>query len=154
MGSLGPSEITVFVPRAFESMDGPKSKTTRSDWYDLLYPRVSSVFTRDQALHDDRRRIWSHSLSTQGKHALEITVFVTYSNRYSLGYLPLSHREESFWPQRSHWVQRWKLRSMIRFSVYPAPLDRPARHTSRRLQPTNYYLHVPATTWALGSYLS
>ncbi|KAL6720637.1 hypothetical protein ACLMJK_002562 [Lecanora helva] len=46
-------------------MDGPKSNTTRSDWYDLLYPRISSVFTRDKSLHDDRRRIWSHSLSTK-----------------------------------------------------------------------------------------
>ena len=50
-------------------MDGPKSNTTRSDWYDLLYPRVSPVFTRDKALHDDRRRLWSHSLSTKGKQA-------------------------------------------------------------------------------------
>ena len=62
----GPSEITVFHPGAFEAMDGPKSNTTRSDWYDLLYPRVSSVFTRDKKLHSDRRRIWLHSLSDKG----------------------------------------------------------------------------------------
>ncbi|KAB8294166.1 hypothetical protein EYC80_009606 [Monilinia laxa] len=61
----GPCEITVFSAGAFEAMDGPKSNTTRSDWYDLLYPRVSSVFTRDKALHDERRRIWSHSLSSR-----------------------------------------------------------------------------------------
>lgn len=65
--SPGPCEITVFTAAAFEAMDGPKSNTTRSDWYDLLHPRVSSVFTRDKVLHDERRRIWSHSLSTRGK---------------------------------------------------------------------------------------
>ena len=66
MRYVGPSEITVFHAAAFEAMDGPKSNTTRSDWYDLLYPRVSSVFTRDKPLHNARRRIWSHSLSTKG----------------------------------------------------------------------------------------
>ncbi|KAI9698907.1 MAG: hypothetical protein M1820_007328 [Bogoriella megaspora] len=61
----GPRELTIYHPAAFDAMDGPKSETSRSDWYDLLYPRVSSVFTRDKKLHDDRRRIWSHSLSTK-----------------------------------------------------------------------------------------
>ena len=63
----GPSEITIFHPAAFEAMDGLKSNTTRSDRYDLLYPRISSVFTRDKALHDDRRRIWYHALSAKGE---------------------------------------------------------------------------------------
>lgn len=61
----GPAEITIFHASAFQAMDGPKSNTTRSDWYDLLYPRVSSVFTRDKELHNERRKIWSHSLSTK-----------------------------------------------------------------------------------------
>ncbi|TGO47638.1 hypothetical protein BCON_0269g00040 [Botryotinia convoluta] len=67
----GPCEITVFTAGAFEAMDGPKSNTTRSDWYDLLHPRVSSVFTRDKELHDERRRIWSHSLSTRALSSYE-----------------------------------------------------------------------------------
>ncbi|KAL9105897.1 MAG: hypothetical protein Q9227_009008 [Pyrenula ochraceoflavens] len=61
----GPAEITIFHAAAFQAMDGPKSNTTRSDWYDILYPRVSSVFTRDKELHNERRRIWSHSLSSR-----------------------------------------------------------------------------------------
>ncbi|GKZ96531.1 hypothetical protein CBS115989_5487 [Aspergillus niger] len=45
-------------------MDGPGNRNTRSDWYDLLYPRISSIFTRDRGLHDVRRRIWTHALSS------------------------------------------------------------------------------------------
>ncbi|KAL8895404.1 MAG: hypothetical protein Q9192_003654 [Flavoplaca navasiana] len=61
----GPNEITVFHPEALEAIDGHNSTTTRSDWYDLLYPRLSSIFTRDKALHDERRRIWLQSLSSK-----------------------------------------------------------------------------------------
>ncbi len=63
----------MFHPAAFEAMDGPRSNTTRSDWYDLLYPRVSSVFTRDKALHGDRRRIWSQSLNDKGTVVLRFS---------------------------------------------------------------------------------
>ncbi|PQE09099.1 Cytochrome P450 protein [Rutstroemia sp. NJR-2017a BVV2] len=56
---------------AFEAMDGPSSNTTRSDWYDLLFPRVSSLFTRDKKQHDERRRIWSHSLSARALSSYE-----------------------------------------------------------------------------------
>ncbi|KAF5873339.1 putative benzoate 4-monooxygenase cytochrome protein [Botrytis fragariae] len=71
LAAASPCEITVFTAGAFEAMDGPKSNTTRSDWYDLLHPRVSSVFTRDKELHDERRRIWSHSLSTRALSSYE-----------------------------------------------------------------------------------
>ncbi|PYI03141.1 putative cytochrome P450 [Aspergillus sclerotiicarbonarius CBS 121057] len=60
----GPAEITVFHPAAYEAMDGPGNQNTRSDWYDLLYPRISSIFTRDRALHRVRRHIWTHALSS------------------------------------------------------------------------------------------
>ena len=66
--SLGPNEITIFHPAVFEAIDGPGNNTTRSDWYDLIYPRQSSIFTRDRRLHDGRRQIWLHSLSTKGEH--------------------------------------------------------------------------------------
>jgi cytochrome P450 len=59
----GPNEITIFHPVAYEVMDGPKNRNTRSDWYDLLYPRISSIFTRDKEVHDARRKMWDQALS-------------------------------------------------------------------------------------------
>ncbi|KAE8378838.1 cytochrome P450 [Aspergillus bertholletiae] len=60
----GPAEITIFHPAVYEAMDGPGNQNTRSDWYDLLQPRISSIFTRDRALHIQRRAIWTHALSS------------------------------------------------------------------------------------------
>lgn len=63
---LGPAEITIFHPEAYEAMDGPDNHNTRSDWYDLLYPRISSIFTRDRQLHHERRKMWEQALSRKG----------------------------------------------------------------------------------------
>ncbi|KAJ5931968.1 hypothetical protein N7516_006457 [Penicillium verrucosum] len=62
----GPAEITIFHPEAYEAMDGPDNDNTRSDWYDLLYPRISSIFTRDRQLHHERRKMWEQALSRKG----------------------------------------------------------------------------------------
>ncbi|OTA56081.1 putative cytochrome P450 [Hypoxylon sp. EC38] len=62
--SQGPNEITICHPAAFEIMDGPKNRNIRSDWYDLIYPRASTVFTRDKILHNARRKIWDNSMSS------------------------------------------------------------------------------------------
>ncbi|KAJ5171192.1 uncharacterized protein N7500_003975 [Penicillium coprophilum] len=61
----GPTEITIFHPEAYETMDGHGNRNTRSDWYDLLYPRISSIFTRDRQLHNERRKMWEQALSTK-----------------------------------------------------------------------------------------
>lgn len=87
-GIVGPAEITVFHPAAYQAMDGPGNRNTRSDWYDLLYPRISSIFTRDRGLHDVRRRIWTHALSSAGKkiipdHVDETLVIVNYEHSNS-----------------------------------------------------------------------
>ncbi|CAD6591505.1 MAG: hypothetical protein ASARMPRED_005466 [Alectoria sarmentosa] len=37
-------------------MDGPSNNNTRSDWYDIVHPRVSPIFSRDEKSHTDRRR--------------------------------------------------------------------------------------------------
>lgn len=62
----GPEEITIFHPEAYEAMDGLNNRNTRSDWYDLLYPRISSIFTRDRKLHHGRRKMWEQALNTKG----------------------------------------------------------------------------------------
>ncbi|KAJ5473790.1 hypothetical protein N7475_003356 [Penicillium sp. IBT 31633x] len=61
----GPEEITIFHPEAYEAMDGLNNRNTRSDWYDLLYPRISSIFTRDRKLHHGRRKMWEQALNTK-----------------------------------------------------------------------------------------
>lgn len=67
----GPAEITVFHPAVYQAIDGPGNRNIRSDWYDLLYPRISSIFTRDRELHDVRRRVWTHALSSAGKRIIQ-----------------------------------------------------------------------------------
>lgn len=57
----GPNELTMFHPGAAELMDNPKSM--RSDWYDLIHPRASSIFTRSKVVHSARRKIWDQALS-------------------------------------------------------------------------------------------
>lgn len=59
----GPNEVTLFRPDAFEILDGPRNRNSRSDWYDLLHPRISSIFTRDKELHKGRRKLWEHIMA-------------------------------------------------------------------------------------------
>ncbi|KAF2841053.1 cytochrome P450 monooxygenase-like protein [Patellaria atrata CBS 101060] len=61
----GPNEITVFHTGAVEILDGPKNKTYKDGWYDILQPRTSSIFTRNEEHHKIRRKIWSQSVSTK-----------------------------------------------------------------------------------------
>ncbi|KAL8906002.1 MAG: hypothetical protein Q9207_002287 [Kuettlingeria erythrocarpa] len=61
----GPSEVTVFHPGVIELLEAPKSKTSRTDWYDVLHPRTSTIFTRDESEHSSRRRVWSRAMSTK-----------------------------------------------------------------------------------------
>lgn len=105
--NLGPNEITIFKAAAFEAMDGPKSNTTRSDWYDLLFPRVSSVFTRDKDLHDERRRIWSHSLNSRGEYSFNASRHprpLILTGLTSSGIVRTSNYEKDHKLERSHWV--------------------------------------------------
>ncbi|KAF2875739.1 cytochrome P450 [Massariosphaeria phaeospora] len=32
----GPSEITIFHPKAYDALDGPRTRSPRSDWYDII----------------------------------------------------------------------------------------------------------------------
>ena len=55
--------MTVFHPGALELLDGPGNKNTRADWYDILHPRISPIFSRDEPAHLARRRVWDQALS-------------------------------------------------------------------------------------------
>ncbi|GAP91120.2 putative cytochrome P450 [Rosellinia necatrix] len=61
----GPEEITIFSPEAFEAMDGASNRNTRSDWYDIVHPRISPIFSREERDHRQRRKVWNQALSTK-----------------------------------------------------------------------------------------
>ncbi|CEJ59403.1 hypothetical protein PMG11_08028 [Penicillium brasilianum] len=61
----GPGEITIFHPKAWEAMDGAGNANIRSDWYDIVHPRISPIFSRKVEDHTERRKVWSRALSTK-----------------------------------------------------------------------------------------
>lgn len=63
----GPSEITCFTPDAIPAILGAQSKCGKSMWWEMMWPEVSMVTTRDQKMHDSRRRAWDRGFSIAGK---------------------------------------------------------------------------------------
>lgn len=43
------------------------NSNTKDVWYDVLHPRSSAIFTRDEFDHKERRKVWTQSLSSKGK---------------------------------------------------------------------------------------
>jgi cytochrome P450 family 628 len=63
---LGPNEIAVFAPEAFQCIHGPGTKCTKSAMYDMFWPYIALTTTRSNSDHEKRRRIWNRSLSIKG----------------------------------------------------------------------------------------
>lgn len=63
----GPSEVTCFTPEAIPHILGPQSKCRKSMWWEMMWPEVSMVTTRDPKMHDSRRRAWDRGFSISGK---------------------------------------------------------------------------------------
>lgn len=63
---IGPNEISIFHPAAIEMLDSWENQTTKDDWYDVLKPLDSAVFTRKEAEHKEWRKSWTQSLSKKG----------------------------------------------------------------------------------------
>ena len=59
----GPNEITVYRPQAIDLFE--RSHTRKSEWYDVLKPKTSAVFERNDTSHKARRRLWSQAMSVQ-----------------------------------------------------------------------------------------
>lgn len=74
---VGSNELSIIDPDAVEIAYGVGSKTTKSQWYDGDYPFISMHTSRDKALHDRRRRIWSPAFSEKALKGYEghITAF-------------------------------------------------------------------------------
>ena len=62
---LGPNEITIFDPETLVKIDGPGSKSRKSDFYDFLWPAAGLVNFRDVPFHDARRRVWMQAVSAK-----------------------------------------------------------------------------------------
>lgn len=62
---IGPNEITIFHPSGIELLDGWNNENTKDVWYDVLKPRSSAIFTRDELDHKHRRKVWTQSLSNK-----------------------------------------------------------------------------------------
>ncbi|KAI0141711.1 benzoate 4-monooxygenase cytochrome P450 [Xylariaceae sp. FL1272] len=60
----GPNEITIFHANGPEILLG-SNDAIRGDWHDLLYPDVSPIFTRDRAIHYERRKMWDQAFSSE-----------------------------------------------------------------------------------------
>ncbi|KAI1383021.1 cytochrome P450 monooxygenase-like protein [Hypoxylon trugodes] len=61
----GPNEVTLFDPGVFQLLDGWGNTTTKDIWYDIMQPRSSAIFTRDENMHREGRKVWVQSLSTK-----------------------------------------------------------------------------------------
>ncbi|KAI9677985.1 MAG: hypothetical protein M1822_008093 [Bathelium mastoideum] len=59
----GPNEISIFRPHAIELYE--QEKLLKSEWYDILQPKTSAVFERDETAHSHRRRLWSQAMSVK-----------------------------------------------------------------------------------------
>jgi tryprostatin B 6-hydroxylase len=68
---LDPHSISVTHPDGVEVTLGPKTKCTKSEWYEADAPRTSLHTTRSKAVHDRRRRIWSPAFSDKSLRGYE-----------------------------------------------------------------------------------
>ncbi|KAK7753196.1 hypothetical protein SLS62_004929 [Diatrype stigma] len=66
----GPNEISIFHPGALHSLDGWNNENTKDVWYDVLQPRQSAIFVRDEFAHKGMHKTWTKSLSTKAMDSL------------------------------------------------------------------------------------
>ncbi len=68
---IGSSDLSITHPKAVHDIYGFGSKCTKGDWYDLNLPLMSMHTSRQQATHDQRRRIWSPAFSDKALRGYE-----------------------------------------------------------------------------------
>lgn len=68
---VGPNDVSITHPDGIEVVFGTKSSCGKAPWYDLDFPNVSMHTTRDKAMHDRRRRIWSPAFSDKALRGYE-----------------------------------------------------------------------------------
>jgi hypothetical protein len=68
---IGPNDLSVTDPDGVEVISGPQSKCIKAQWYSQDVPLLSLHTTRDRAIHDRRRRVWSPAFSDKALRGYE-----------------------------------------------------------------------------------
>ena len=71
---IGPNDLSVSDPDSVQIVQGQNSKCTKAQWYSQDTPLISIHTTRDRAMHDRRRRIWSPAFSDKALRGYESRV--------------------------------------------------------------------------------
>lgn len=71
---IGPNDLSVSDPDGVQIVQGQNSKCTKAQWYSQDTPLISMHTTRDKAMHDRRRRIWSPAFSDKALRGYESRV--------------------------------------------------------------------------------
>lgn len=64
---VGPSEISIADPAAFNAIHSATSQCERGPWYNILNPTVSLQMVRDKKEHGRRRKAWDRAFNPKGK---------------------------------------------------------------------------------------
>jgi cytochrome P450 family 628 len=64
---VGPTEISIADPDAFDAIHSATSQCERGPWYNILNPTVSLQMVRDRKEHARRRKAWDMAFSTRGR---------------------------------------------------------------------------------------
>lgn len=64
---LGPTEISIADPEAFNAIHSATSQCERGPWYNILNPTISLQMVRDRKEHARRRKAWDRAFSPKGK---------------------------------------------------------------------------------------
>lgn len=68
---VGSNDLSIIHPNAVNAIYGPGSTCQKSEWYDQSRPLISLQTTRDRAVHNRRRRIWSTAFSDKALRGYE-----------------------------------------------------------------------------------
>lgn len=64
---VGPSEISIADPAAFNAVHSATSQCERGPWYNILNPTVSLQMVRERKEHARRRKAWDRAFNPKGK---------------------------------------------------------------------------------------
>lgn len=68
---IGPNDLSVTDADGVNVVSAGDTKCVKSQWYQQDYPLISMHTTRDRALHDRRRRVWSPAFSEKALRGYE-----------------------------------------------------------------------------------
>ncbi|CAN8099361.1 unnamed protein product [Discula destructiva] len=71
---VGPSEISIADPKAFNAIHSATSQCERGPWYNILNPTISLQMVRDRKEHGRRRKAWDRAFSPKALRDYEARV--------------------------------------------------------------------------------